>query len=166
MARKRFNLKRLRQQKVPFTGPILLIAARRDSGYRLVQIHIQLAPLTEAIWVLCFSCGIFIFKTLLLEIKMSMKVLKRVESSLLLQSRPGKSKNLWIYIYIHTQAHTHTYISQVFNIIFNIVCSGATHLSLQYEKYTLSWCTETLKSRNSYLVSVRFPSEQNKKGCF
>lgn len=110
VARKRFNLKRLRQQKVPFIGPILLIAAQRDSGHRLVQIHIQLAPTTEAIWVLCFSHGIFIFKTLLLEIEMSTKVLKRVESSLLLQSRPGKSKNLWIYIYMHVRAHRHTHM--------------------------------------------------------
>lgn len=75
---------------MPFARPLLLIAAHRDSGYRLVQIHRQLAPLTEAIWELFSSHEIFIVKTLVLEIEMSMKLLKRVENSLSLQLRPEK----------------------------------------------------------------------------
>lgn len=65
-------------------APVPWIAAVRDSGYRLVQIHITLAPLTEAIRVLSLSHEIFIFKTLVLELEMSMlKVLGRMENSLL-----------------------------------------------------------------------------------
>lgn len=69
----------------------LLIAAVRNSGYRLVSIHIKLAPLTKAISVLCVSHKTFIFKTLALKTEMSMlKVLKGMQSSLLLQSGPEK----------------------------------------------------------------------------
>lgn len=93
------------RQKVSFTRPVLFIAAQRDLGYGLVQIHVQRAPLTEATLVLSLSHEIFIFKTLVLEIEVSTKVLKRVESSLELQSEPEKRTCEFLYK------------SRVFNIV-------------------------------------------------
>lgn len=113
-------------------APVPGTAAACDSGYRLVPVGMTLAPRAGAMWELCLSCEIFIFKTLVLEIETSMfQALERMQSSLLLQLGPEKKEGLTRFLFLNPK--------------YSILYPHMVHTErLRYEKYVAFGTLKTL----------------------